>query len=213
MKFLDYDSPIMSWLSRIYDVMILNFLTLLFCIPVITIGAATTAAHYTSLKLRRNEGQVFRCFWKSFRENFKQSTVVWIVFCIHCFLLYWAFSISSYMDNQIADVLRGIIVATSILTVFIYAWVLPLQSRFINPITATLKNAFYMAFRYILRTVLMAVFNLLPIGLLVFAINTFGIKGLGAWLLFGISAPIYWCAITYDKVFEKWEEIVLESEK
>ena len=53
MKGFSYDGPIMSFLSRVADILILNVLTLVFSIPLITIGAATTAAHYTALKMRR----------------------------------------------------------------------------------------------------------------------------------------------------------------
>lgn len=211
MKFFSYDSPIMSFLSKVADLLFLNVLTLIFSIPLITIGAATTAAHYTALKIRRNEGHVWSCFWKSFKENLKQSTGIWLIFAAYCFVAVMSYSIATNMTGTIAPIVQGVITATLILSALLYAWVMPLQARFINPILATFKNAFYMAFKYFFRTLLMFVLNLLPVGMLVVIIFFIGMRGMGIWLLFGIAAPIYWCAMTYDKVFEKLEEMILEK--
>lgn len=65
----NYDGPLMSGLGKLADLIILNLLTLLFCIPIVTIGASITAAHYVALKIRRGEGYVVKNFWKSFKEN------------------------------------------------------------------------------------------------------------------------------------------------
>ena len=211
MKGFSYDGPIMSFLSKVADLLFLNVLTLIFSIPLITIGAATTAAHYTALKIRREEGHVWSCFWKSFKENLKQSTGIWLIFVIYCLVSFMAYNIAIQIGGTIAVMVQGVIMATLILTVFLYVWVMPLQARFINPIIGTFKNAFYMAFKYFFRTLLMALLNLLPVGMLVVIIFFMGMRGMGIWLVFGIAAPIYWCAMMYDKVFEKLEEMILEK--
>lgn len=211
MKFFSYDSPIMSFLSKVADLLFLNVLTLIFSIPLITIGAATTAAHYTALKIRREEGHVWSNFWKSFKENLKQSTGIWLIFAVYCLVSVMSYNIVLNMSGTMATMVQGVIMATLILTALLYVWAMPLQARFINPILATFKNAFYMAFKYFFRTLLMVLLNLLPVGTLVLCFTVIGMQGLGIWLLFGISAPIYWCAMTYDKVFEKLEEMILEK--
>lgn len=211
MKFFDYDGPIMSFLSKLADLVFLNILTLVFSIPLITIGAATTAAHYTALKIRREEGHVWSCFWKSFKENLKQSTGIWLIFVICCFVSITSYNIAIRMSGTMAVVTQGVIMSTLIFMTILYVWVMPLQARFINPISGTFKNAFYMAFKHFLRTLLMVLLNLLPVGTLVLVIILTGMQALGIWLLFGISVPIYWCAMTYDKVFEKLEEMIRGS--
>lgn len=213
MKFLSYDGPVMGFLSKVADLLFLNILTLIFSIPLITIGASVTAAHYTALKIRREEGHVWSCFWKSFKENLKQSTGIWLIFAVYCLVSVMSYNIAVNMSGTIAVVVQGVIMATLILTVLLYVWVMPLQSRFINPILATFKNAFYMAFKHFFRTLLMVLLNLLPVGTLVLCFMLTGMQGLGIWLLFGIAAPIYWCAMTYDKVFEKLEEMILEQQE
>ena len=59
----------------------------------------------------------------------------------------------------------------------------------------------------------MAILNVLPFGLLVLLFFAMYVQGMGIWLLFGISLPIYWCAMTYDKVFEKIEDEILGQEE
>lgn len=213
MKFLGYDSPIMSFLSKVADLFILNALTLIFSIPLVTIGAATTAAHFAALKIHRDEGHVFRNFWKSFKENLKQSTGIWLIFVAYCFLAITSFRIASQMGGKMAAVIQGVVMATLIFTAFLYAWVMPLQSKFYNSIRATFKNAFYMSFKYIFRTVLMVILNAVPVGTFFLVFFVLGLRGFPIWLLFGVSVPIYWCALLYDKVFEKLEEMILENQQ
>ena len=213
MKGFSYDGPIMSFLSRVADILILNVLTLIFSIPLITIGAATTAAHYTALKIRREEGHVLSCFWKSFKMNLKQSTAIWMIFVVYAFVSLMSYNIAAQMSGKMGTIIQGIVMATLILAAFLYVWVMPLQARFINPIKGTFKNAFYMAFKYFFRTLLMVLCNAIPLGTLALIFLVTGLRGFAIWLIFGIGAPIYWCAMTYDKIFEKLEDMILEQQE
>ena len=70
MKIFDLDSPLMNVLNKMADLMWLNILTLICCIPVITAGAALTSMHYVALKIVRNEeSYITRSFFKSFKTN------------------------------------------------------------------------------------------------------------------------------------------------
>ena len=83
MKIFAIDSPLMRVLGKISDLMILNILTLLCCIPLVTAGAAFTAMHYVSLKMvRGEESGITKMFFHSFKDNLKQSTVIWILFLL-----------------------------------------------------------------------------------------------------------------------------------
>ena len=66
-KFFDMDSPVMRTLNKVADLMWLNILTLVCCLPVITAGASITAMHYVLLKMVRNEeSYITKDFFKSF---------------------------------------------------------------------------------------------------------------------------------------------------
>ena len=199
-------NPVFAFFSKAFDLAILNLLTLLCCVPVVTIGAALTAAHYTALKLRREEGHIWRGYWKSFKENIGQSTILWLIL-VACFVLSAiVYNIGIYMDGMFATVLRSIVLAAVILAMLLYAWVIPLQAKFINPIRATFKNAFYLAYKYFFRTLLMVLLNLLPVGTFILVVFYLKMHGMGMWLLFSLSAPIYWCVMTYNTIFTEIEE-------
>ena len=77
-SFFDLDNPFIQFLNRLTDVVILNVICLICCIPIVTIGTSITALHYVTMKMARNEeGYIVRDFFKSFRENFRQSAIIW----------------------------------------------------------------------------------------------------------------------------------------
>ena len=80
MKFFSYDSKFSQWMLRFCYCCWLNLLWAICSIPIVTIGAATTGLYYVMLKLARGEeGNVTKMFFRSFRENFKQATVLWLI--------------------------------------------------------------------------------------------------------------------------------------
>ena len=80
MKFFSYESKFSQLLLKICYSCYLNLLWFVCSLPVVTIGAATTALYYTSLKvIRGEESSLTQQFFHSFRENFKQATVLWLI--------------------------------------------------------------------------------------------------------------------------------------
>lgn len=203
-----YDSGIMSFLGKMADLIILNFVAMICCIPIITAGASLTAAHYVALKVRRGEGYVLSNFWKSFKENLKQSTVMWMLFLIHLLLAIFSTMILSGGSGTFNSVMQGIIFAALLFSAFIFLWALPLQSKFVNTIGGTIKNAFVLSFKHVFRTVYMLIVCVLPI-LLLFLLS---VRWWSLLILFGISLPTYLCAIMYDKIFEKYEDAILAEQ-
>lgn len=76
-QILNPDNPVIRFLGRLFDLVVLNIIFLLLCIPVITIGASITSLYYVLLKIVRGEDPyILRSFFKAFRQNFFQSTVI-----------------------------------------------------------------------------------------------------------------------------------------
>ena len=76
----DVENPVMQYIVKIFDCMCLSVLWLVFSLPVVTAGAATTALYATIYRyIRKEEGHLWRTFWGAFRENLKRSTLVWLV--------------------------------------------------------------------------------------------------------------------------------------
>lgn len=73
------NSGFSRFMNRISDLFILNILWIICSIPIITIGASTTALYSVDLKLLDNEeGYIIKSFFKAFKENFKKSTILWL---------------------------------------------------------------------------------------------------------------------------------------
>ena len=99
-SFFNMDSPIMRFLSRVCDLIILNLLTIVCCIPVFTAGASITALFSVTLKMvKGEESYIVRGFFKGFKENFKQSTIIWLIIAVLGFFL--------FMDYRAAVFLPG----------------------------------------------------------------------------------------------------------
>lgn len=207
------DSPFMRTLGVIADLMLLNVLTILFSLPVITAGAAFTALHYCCLKINRGEETyITRMFLRSFKQNFLQSVPLCLMFLL--------MAAGYILDLRYAN--KGVIpgwffyagTVAILLFVYVFVWVFPLLSRFDNTTGATIKNALIVSITKFPRTLAMlavtAVFaflcNPVTVGPVVF------IRALPVIFLFSFSAPAYICAKIYDPVFRSLEEGLQQPE-
>ena len=146
MKFFQMDSPLMNFLNKAADLMWLNILALICCIPIVTAGASFTALHYVALKIVRNEeSYITRGFLKSFKENFKQATAIWLILLLAMLLLAGDFYIIFYSGMEFNVVIKVIIMAAIVLVAFVATFVFPLLAKFDNTVKQTIKNAFFMS--------------------------------------------------------------------
>jgi uncharacterized membrane protein YesL len=195
------DSPVMVALSKAADLMILNFVAFIACIPIFTIGASLTALHYVSLKMvRKEDGYIVRSFFKSFKENFKQATICWLVILVFIVVFVLDLFIINNSGMEHADVFRIALLAVGILAMMVIVYIFPLLARFENTIKGTLKNALFMSILGLPKTILMMVACGLPVILYMISLNLIPII-----FLFGISGPAYLCALLYSGTFKKFE--------
>lgn len=144
------DNMFFSFMSRISDLMILNFLWMFFSIPIITIGASTTALYDVSLKIIEDrEGYILKSFLKSFKENFKRATIVWIIiifisFVIGVNLTFWikCKAISGYIPMSIILFIFFTFLITE-------TYIFPVLSKFNKTVKETIKYAFILSMRYL----------------------------------------------------------------
>ena len=169
------------------------------------IGAAFTALHYVCLKMVRNEeGYITKDFFKSFKLNFKQATIIWTVSMIIGALLIFNFTYIHLMKN--ATIFFAASAAAAIFLYFIILYVFPILSHFENTIKGTVRNAFFMSILALPKTILMVIVTLIPVAIIYF-VERFEAM---LWLmpltyLFWFSLPAYVCAKLYDKTFKRFE--------
>jgi len=206
MKFFDSDSPLMQGLNKMADLMILDLIALVCCIPIITIGASMTALHYMALKIVRNEEvYIVRGFWKSFKMNFRQATVIWLIQIIVMLILGLDYYIVFWNPESNPSIpVQVLFLATVIITVSIFLFIYPVLSKFDNSIAKTFKNTFLMAIMQLPKLILMLAFWIAPIALGIAVIQLLPLV-----VLFGLSLPAYLSAKLYNKFFKKMEDQVI----
>lgn len=179
------DAPLMQGLSKIADLIVLNLFALVLCLPVVTAGAAITALYDSVWRVIQDEGNVYRAFFRAFKSNFKQATLLWLMvlaagaLLVVCLLFY----VSNEMKALV--VVSAALVALWAITT---AWIFPLQSRFENRVMTTVKNAALCGLGYLPRSLAMAVLNLLPWG--IFLLNT------ELWLKISFIWIVCWMGLT-----------------
>lgn len=200
-RFFDIDSPVMRFLNRVGDLMILNFIMIICCIPVITVGAAYTAMHYVLLKIVRDrEGYLVRGFFKSFVQNFKQATLIWLLMLLVIAIYVGDFFIFNYSGLVFPKAFVIAVLAVAILLLMVAVYVFPLQARFENTIRNTLKNAMVLALLNLPKTILMIACYAIPLVICYYSSYAFLF-----FILFGLSAPAYGAAWIYSGIFKKLE--------
>lgn len=200
-RLFSLDSPVMIFLSRVADLLLLNLLVLIMCIPVITIGAAFTGMHYVLLKMARNEeGYIIQPFFKSFKENFKQATIVWLIILVFFTIFIVDILIINNSGIQFAAWLGIVLIAVGILAIMTIIYIFPLIARFRNTIRGTFKNALFMSILSFPKTILMIVIYIIPIVIIFLSPNLIPFV-----FLLGISGPGYLCAMLYSKTFKRFE--------
>ncbi len=162
------DSPIEKALGKCLDLCGLNLLWLLCCVPVVTAGAATCALHFALGKREEGEG-VFRSFFRGFRRNFRQATILWLMLLILGAFLFLSFRIAPALGGSVSTVLTVVLFIPALLLAVIAAYGFPLLARFeIASVGVLVIDAVMLGIAYFPKTLSILALNLLPVLLLRF---------------------------------------------
>lgn len=199
-SFFSIDSPIIRFLSTVADLMVVNLLWILCSLPIITIGASTTACYYVCFRMTRGEGSVIRDFFSSFKKNFKQATILWLVAVLVAGLLCFDFIVLNQISFLGKEILRVFIIIFTAICLFAALYAFPLISQFENSIKNTIKNALHLSLFHFGKTILMCVPFALIADVFIF-LPAIALRMTIIWLLFIISGPIYICCYILKSVF------------
>lgn len=191
-KLFSLDSPIFVICTKIINMVILNLLWCVFCIPVFTIGAATTAMYSVQIQLLQDiDVGIIRSFWKSFCRDFGKSTILFLlVVPLLGIVIINVLYIMGLVPGLPIVVKIGIGMAT-VLLLSVIAYLFPLTAQFQNTIRGTLKNAFYFTFAFLPQSIWMLVVGALPMALLIILdIDVVRAMVLGTLVLVSLSANL-----------------------
>lgn len=203
-KLFSSDNPLMKALSIAADLLILNILTLVLSLPLVTMGAAVTAMNDIVIRIvRGEEGYTVKPYFHAFAANLKKGTFLGLIIIAAGALLYFDYlAAKTYIPIMKAGVIAiGVIV----LAVSFYAFAL--LARYENSFGATLKNALILTIGNFPRTLFMVV---CAVAMWVACIN-FTQFGIPILILFGLSLPCYVNCLFLNGVFRKLEGDTAEN--
>ena len=201
-KFFDSGNPVMKFLARLVDLAVLNIVTVVYSLPLVTAGGAMAAMNYVLLHLvRGDETYVIRMFRKSFKENFRQGIpegLLVILIAVITATDLWAF----HGSGSRAVTMMMIVISIAALLLFVSAvYMFALQARYDNSVKGTIINAFRLSLGNLPRTAGMAVAWTIWALVLVYLHRAAPL----VFMLYGFTLPGYLCAMLYDCIFRDLE--------
>lgn len=152
------DNPVFTAINKFVDMLFLSVVYLIICIPIITIGPATTALYYTVVKnVRKERSYPFREFFKSFKENFKQGALITIMLIVAYIVIYvdiqYAKSLTGIQNMILVSIFMGMLIVLVSVNIYVF----PYLSRFEAKIKQTLLNSLFLTIRHLPSTLLLLV--------------------------------------------------------
>lgn len=155
MALFNINSGFFKFINRLLDVLFINLLWIICSLPIVTIGASTCAAFSITLKMVDDEeGYIAKTFFKAFKQNFKQGTLMWLITapCVYMLYLLWQMVIKSEDINAI--VIIGVILLTAIaISINLYSY--PLIARYENSLKNIIKNSFGICVQFFIKTLIL----------------------------------------------------------
>lgn len=194
------DSPLMGFLTKVADLIIINLLFIFVSIPIITIGAGYSAMYSVLMKLVKDEeGVISKQFFAAFKENFKQATIVWVPLMLISIGLIYDYIVVRNGNSPKSFELLIIVMGAVILIFFINYF--PIIAKFENTLLNSIKNALVVGLTHIVKTIFMAVFILVPWALTYKRIEIFPV-----FVMLGCSLPVFVNSIWFNGIYEKMIE-------
>ncbi|MCI5869709.1 MAG: DUF624 domain-containing protein [Dorea sp.] len=205
MNFFVIDSPVMRFLGRVGDILLLNIVFVVTSIPVITIGTALSALYTVAMKLVRGEDPaIIKEYLKAYKRNFKPATICWLIMAVIGVLLFVDFRLVAVFSGTAYTVMRLLLAMILGIWLLTFLYLFPYIARFDNTIFNSMKNALFLSVAHIPSTLMMLG---VAIGLLIitlFTSKTFVI-GTILWTFFGFAILSYVQSFLLCRIFTKYE--------
>ena len=154
-RLLDIDNPVMRFIIKIFDCIVLSVLWAVFSLPIITMGAASTALYTTVYRyIRKDLGNLWPTFWNAFKENFKRSTLSWlpmlgmILFLIVDVLILRALIRNGNPLGRLYGIILVLLCVAAVWALYLAAYC----ARFDGSVKDVLRYSFYLMMSHPLRS-------------------------------------------------------------
>lgn len=201
MNILSNDSIFGRIFGKIGDIIFINILFIIFSLPIITIGASYSAMEYTFMKQQReSDAPLFKTFVRSFKSNFKQSTISWIIILALSIII--GADIHTFGPNGVMSFspFYYLFIFAAIVLAFMALYIFPVISAFENKLKNLWIQSFFLAAKNVPFTLMMCVLIIAPI---YFTISSgiYFMLFFSLWIVFGFGLVGYLLSIIFLHIF------------
>ena len=208
MKKFGIDNPFFAFMGRVGDILILNILFVITSIPVVTIGMSLSAMYRVTLRMARKEcNYVAKEYFRACREEWKKSTVIWLIMLMSGGVLVFDVTVGKDMWNALNAAVGALIFIWGMLFTYVFA----VQARFENTVKNIFKNALYMAVRHFPFTVIMMALNAIPAVCILFGSMTMALAT-PIYVAAGFAVTARINSIFLNRIFRKYAPEEEEAE-
>jgi uncharacterized membrane protein YesL len=201
MNILSNDSIFGRIFGKIGDIIFLNILFIIFSLPIITIGASYSAMEYTFMKQQReSDAPLFKTFVRSFKSNFKQSTISWIIILALSIII--GVDIHTFGPNGVMSFspFYYLFIFAAIVLAFMALYIFPVISAFENKLKNLWIQSFFLAAKNVPFTLMMCVLIIAPIYLTISS-GIYFMLFFSLWIVFGFGLVGYLLSIIFLHIF------------
>ena len=205
MNFFVIDSPVMRFLGRIGDIIILNLIFVVTALPVVTVGMALSALYTVAMKLARGEDpSVLREYIRAFWRNRKPATICWLIMAAAGALIFLDFRLAGAFGGTLYTVVRLLLAMIFGVWMLTFLYLFPYIARFENTVFHSVKNALFLSAAHLPSTVMMLVISIGLAVITLFSSRTFVIGTI--WWFFAVfAAAAYTQSFLFCRIFSKYE--------
>lgn len=206
-KIFGLNTPFSNLMTKMFNLVLLNLLFLICCIPVITIGASFCALHHVIFKMvdGDNDPYVIKEYFAAFRSNFKQSTLTWLLLLFAGIFLYLDIMFAMRIGTGGMPIFI-IISIGEILYLLVFLYIFPITGRYQNSINNNLKNSLLIAIRQLPKTILLAAIVIVPGLLVLYGPVEIFLLLIVSYIIIGFSFSAFVQDKIILKIFEYYEE-------
>jgi uncharacterized membrane protein YesL len=202
MKLFNYDSKFMRFFLFLSHITLLNLIWLICCLPIITVGAATAAQHYSVKQLINEDTHVFKNFKIGFKTYWKPATILWLIFAILAAIFIFDYKLINANELPAEMLILGISVLAFITLLFVMIWAYPVMINFVGSVKELFFNAFMFSFMYAPLTLAsLAMTGVMAAGIL----RNMYLAAL--LILFGPTLIVFASLTLFEKAFAKYRNV------
>lgn len=195
-RFFSTNNPVFGALEQIIDIAWVSILWIVFSIPLFTVGASTTALYYTVTKVVRNHrSYIWREFFSSFRSNFKQSTIIWLLYALVMSILWIDIHVMGMFDSTIAATMKYTFAIAMVMMTAVLFYALAYTARFVQKVKRIIINSALMAVRHLPQTILI---------MLIAALAVLSVYLMGIAFIFAPAVAAVLDSILLEKIFVRY---------